>query len=600
MRKAYILMVIFSVICSASVAFADRPLEREEILHIFKVLTNQPQKTWLPTCSIKASHQEYKAAKTTDAAEIGSKIQQSIAEYLNNPNKPELTESLQKMHLDAIPFNVRYELSNEYTMDSSVVVKFDGQKFYWEIVAGSRNDSVQHDRSMEGNFMSKKFDLNSNAKRIFAWDGEKYTTYFLPSNHAIVDAKGNTPHIVNGPLTAGIIPWGYGSYTYQALADSNSTAVETFSNSSKQIHLTLNYPSGQKIILVLDSQRNYSLVSCSKTGLANISVSNQYSNYKLISGQWMPTSILLENYETSTKRLTYRERWNFTEIDPNIPQSFDFDVVFQDDAMIEYFAPISGESQLYRYSYITNTDSLLADRLEYLVENQSKNCATAAVKYAAAKSGKSVSLQQLSRLVDAQTGQTNLYQMKQFLISLGLNCKVVRTDIQSLRDLSGCQAIMHIPGKKHFVVLDRIDSENVWTIDLSNNKFFYRTDISFFGLDWTEGEALLVSNQPIQPAQTMIEITDDQLNSIVGAAGYSCTKLLQNYNVISCVNYENGCQDLYKIFFTRYGCEASLSGSCTNSLFIRYKTSPCINDPYDPFICYPTGEWTLYNMRACS
>jgi hypothetical protein len=295
-----------------------------------------------------------------------------------------------------------------------------------------------------------------------------------------------------------------------------------------------------------------------------------------------------------------REQWDITEIDSNIPQSYDFEVVYRDGATIEYFSPISNDSELYRYSYMTDTDSLLADRLAFVADNQSKNCATAALKYSASKLSKDVTEQQLALLVDAQTGQTSLYQMKQFLISLGLNCRAVKTNVQTLQNLSNCEAILHIPSKNHFVVFDRIDNEYVWTIDLSGNKFYYNTDISFFGMDWSEGIALLVSNQPIPLQETMVEINDGQLNNIVGSAGYSCTKLLQSYNVIYCVMLGGVCDGLYRVYFTRYGCEAAPSGSCTGSLFIRYKTSPCINDPYDPSDCTVTGEWTCYYMRACA
>ena len=42
------------------------------------------------------------------------------------------------MKLDAIPFNVQYKLANEYSMSSREVVKYDGERFYWEITVNSR------------------------------------------------------------------------------------------------------------------------------------------------------------------------------------------------------------------------------------------------------------------------------------------------------------------------------------------------------------------------------------------------------------------------------------------------------------------------------
>jgi hypothetical protein len=249
---------------------------------------------------------------------------------------------------------------------------------------------------------------------------------------------------------------------------------------------------------------------------------------------------------------------------------------------------------------MTNTDMLLADRLAFLSETQQpKNCATAAIKYSASKLGKNVTNQQLAQIVNNPNGDTSLYQMKQLVSSLGLNCRAVKTDIQTLKSLSNCEVILYIPAKKHFVVLDRIDDKYVWTIDLTSNKFFYHTDINFFGMDWCEGQALLISNQPFQSDDNFIEIDDGQLTGIVGAAGYSCTKLIQTYDVIYCNQLGGVCDGLYTVFYTRFGCEAAASGSCPSLLMIRFQTSPCINNPYDPSDCTVTGVWTCYYMRAC-
>ena len=81
-------------------------------------------------------------------------------------------------------------------MNSKAVVKVDGDKFYWQIDVGSRTDSVWPDKSVAGNFMTDEFNLQYNAKRTFAWDGQKYTLYFQPGNHAIVDTTGKMPHTI--------------------------------------------------------------------------------------------------------------------------------------------------------------------------------------------------------------------------------------------------------------------------------------------------------------------------------------------------------------------------------------------------------------------
>lgn len=54
--------LLFSLLVSCP-TFADRQLDRAEILQIFQRLTNQPRKTWIPTGTIEAIHEEYRAQK---------------------------------------------------------------------------------------------------------------------------------------------------------------------------------------------------------------------------------------------------------------------------------------------------------------------------------------------------------------------------------------------------------------------------------------------------------------------------------------------------------------------------------------------------------
>jgi len=244
MKKKLFTLAGIILLSVSSAVLADRSLDRAEVLQILQQLTSQPKKTWIPAGTINATHQEFRASKTTSPTEINNKVKEEVAKYQNNSNKQELAEDIQKMKLDAIPFNVRHKLSNECTMNSSVIVKFDGERFYWEINTDSRKDSVKPGKDLAGNFMTNQFDLNWNARRIFAWDGEKYTTYFLPSNQVIADSTGKTPHNVNGPLTAGVIPWGYGYYSYDNLSVVESSAIEKNADGQTQIYLTLNNSDG--------------------------------------------------------------------------------------------------------------------------------------------------------------------------------------------------------------------------------------------------------------------------------------------------------------------------------------------------------------------
>ncbi len=588
------------LLCFSGVAFADRPMERAEILQIFQKLTNQPRKTWISAGTIEAKHNEYRAPKMIDADALNDQINKEIQRYQNDLNKRELTQELQKMRLDAEPFNARYKLSNEYTMSSTAIVKFDGVRFYWEINVNSRTDSVKPGEDLEANFMTDQFNLEWNAKRIFAWDGEKYTTYFLPGNHAIVDATGRTPHVVNGPLTAGLIPWGYGFYSYDNLAALDAVAIERQINGQTQIHLTLNNPDGSQMVFVMDPQKDYAVISCLTSRHGDVVISKQYSDYQSTGGSWIPSTILLEQYEAGSNRLLARDLWDITHIDADAPKSYDFEVDYEPDALIEHFSFSNSKPEMYRYSQTIDTDLLLAERLIYAAgkETQMQNCATAALKYVASQLGKDVMDQQLAQLVNKPDKTTSLYEMKQLAQGLGLYCRAVRTDVQTLKSLNGCKAILHVPSKKHFVVLEAIDDKYVWTIDLASNRFYYRTDINFFRMDWTEGTALLISNSPITGELT--EISNQQLQIMTGAAGYSCTRLLQEYNVIYCSYVAGSCGGYYQEYLTRYGCKLAESGGCWSTRKIRYKESPCIVDPYDPYACTVTGEWTCYFMRACA
>ena len=588
------------LLCVSGVAFADRPMDRAEILQIFQKLTSQPRKTWIPAGTIEATHKEYKAPKVINSDALNGQIKERVRLYQNNKNKRELTEELQKMRLDAEPFNARYELFNEYTMSSTTVVKFDGNRFYWEIDVNSRTDSVKPGKDLAGNFMTEQFDLDWNTRRIFAWDGEKYTTYLLPGNYAIVDTMGRKPHAVNGPLTAGVIPWGYGYYTYKNLSVLDSSAVEKYVDGQTQVHLTLNNSDGLQMVFVMDPQKDYAVMYYSMTGHGNAVTSKKYSDYRSIDGNWVPSVVLAERYDAASNRLLSRDLWNITAIDANTPESYEFEVGYEADALIEQFSFSGSESEMYRRSQSADTDLLLAERLAYATpENvQSRNCATAALKYAASQLGKNVTDKQLAGLVSEPNSATSLYQIKQFVKGLGLYCRAVRTDIKTLKSLSGCQAILYIPGKKHFVVLEVIEDKYVWTVDLTSRKFYDRTDIDFFPMDWTDGTALIISNNAIKGDFT--EIDESELDNIAGAAGYQCNILRQDDGEILCDYIGGECGGSYTWFFKRWGCGPAQSGSCSQTKMQRYEKAPCIECPEDPYCCTPLEPGTFYYMQACN
>ena len=596
--KKNVLLVIVLLLSLSITAFADRQLEREETLQVLQQITSQPRKAWISAGTIEATHEEYKAPKITDPNRIKNQISQTIAEHQSDPAQQSLTENPRKMKLDAIPFNVRYKLSNEYAMLSAVTVRFDGDRFYWEINVDSRTDSVKPDKDLAGNYMTEQFNLDFNARRIFAWDGEKYTMYSPNPNGAYVDTKGQIGRAVNGPLTAGFVPWGHGFYTYDNLATIDLTVVEKIVDGQLQIHLTLHNVNGSERLYVMDPEKDYAMLSCS-IETDDVIISRQYSDYQLVSGLWVPATILLERFDALTNRLLARDLWIITTIDGSIPPVDSFDVEYEDDALIKYASAVTDRPAMYRHSQIVDTDALLAERLEYAANQglQPQNCATAALKYTAGRLGKDVADAQLAELVTEPNEDTTLFAVKQFAEGLGLYCRAVITDINTLQVLEDCQVILHIPGKKHFVVLESIDSSFVRIVDLASDKFYYRISTDFFDMDWTAGVALLISNGPI--GGDFAEIGDSELNNFVGASGgYACDSIIQEEGYIGCVDI-GGCDGNCYVWFTMLGCISVESGYCNLTWMVRGAKSPCEEKIEDPLACTVTEEWTYYWIRAC-
>jgi hypothetical protein len=412
----------------------------------------------------------------------------------------------------------------------------------------------------------------------------------------MVDTTDSIPHNVNGSLTAGLIPWGYGLYTYENLSAAKSSAIEKYINGQTQIHLTLNNSDGSEMLFVLDAGRNYAVISHSTEGPDKI-ISRQYDNYRLVSGVFVPMTILIEEYNAFNNKLIATDYWNFTSISGDTPSIGNFSVDYEPDAVIEYRSYVTEEPAIYRQSYTVDTDQLLTERLDYAASEsmQAQNCATAALKYAASQLGRNLTFEQLAQLVNRPDRATSLKTMKDFAERSGLYCRVVQTDVQTLKGLSGCQVIMHFPGKNHFVVLEGIDNQYAWSVDLSKNKFYYRTDLNFLDMDWSEGTALLISDRPIRLPDNSAEISDSRLSNIIGGSGYSCSNLLQEYDYILCS--EPFCSGLFEFYPTRWGCEAAESGYCMSEMLLSAALCPCVYNAY--FVCAVNGDWTFHYMRAC-
>jgi hypothetical protein len=441
---------------------------------------------------------------------------------------------------------------------------------------------------------------------VFVWDGERYTTYFRPGNHAIVNENPtDIPVAVNGPLTAGIVRWGYGIFTLENLSGAESAAEV---DGEGHIRLRLNKTGAPEMVFVLDPAKDYALLSSSMEYAGGSSVTKIYGDYELVSGKWIPTSIIIERRGNNKQppQLISRDYWDFTSVSPILPQANSFRVPYETDALVEFYTPVSKKALWYRYYSEVDTDLLLQKKLEIALtkDSQSQNCATVAMKYVLERLGKNVNDQDLAKLVSGSNKSTSLYALRQFARDLDLHCLVVKTDIPTLKILKDCQAILHLSAANHYVVFEYIDDEYVWIIDLDSNKFFYRTKLSKFGLNWSTGTALLVSDKPLDPDPNDTLINDSDLYEITGSTeggltDFTCSDEIQKYKTLNCPIPDGLCGGRYWEWFNRYGCEPnSVGDGCQGTPMPGNRSMACIND--GPIDCRTIGDWLIQPIRACS
>ena len=300
-----------------------------------------------------------------------------------------------------------------------------------------------------------------------------------------------------------------------------------------------------------------------------------------------------------------RDYWDINSISVTLPQTDSFDVAYETGALVEYYSPITDEPLSYHYSNKMDTDSLLYDRLLIAAtgDTQTQNCATIAMKYVAGQLGKNVTDEDLAVLVSEPNQGTSLYELRQFAQELGFSCLAAKTGITTLKNLNGCQAVLHLPGPNHYVVLEHIDDDYVWIIDLDNNKFYYRTKLDLFELDWSQGTWLLISNRPLNGLEgNFTTLSDDRLRKIIGGfPKYSCTDLIQEYDIEFCSEpIGTFCGGRYYTLYNRYGCEEDEEGgSCTGGGLVGNVSSPCVIDPETLVHCTITGTWYSQYIRAC-
>ncbi|MBN1787995.1 MAG: hypothetical protein JW806_06330 [Sedimentisphaerales bacterium] len=519
-------------------------MERNEIVEIFEYLTNTHRRTWILEGTLSASLQSFNAI-------------------------------------------------TNHTTESSETVKYDGNRFYWEI------NTVLDDES-------------PNQKRIFIWDGQWYSMYFKSAKRAVsTNNLMHTSPTITGCLTKGVVPWGYGIYSYEKLMNSDFNATEKENSGQKLIYLNITNNTGVGLSIVLDPAKDYAVLSNSISS-DNTCITYTYLNYVIKGNQWVPSSILIERYlDCETKNdLACYDYWTFDYISTEKPREASFNAAYDTDSLIEYQAESTNRSLFCKYSPLVNTKELLYKKLEDLNSTNStnKNCATLALKYTAESLGLQITDSNLAVLVDTSKNETNLLAMKQFANNIGLQSLAVQTNIRALNNMTDYKAILYLPWNKHYVVLSHIENDNVWVIDLASNSFCYNLPIAKFNFDSIEENvvALLISNGAVNLQNVYTEIPSEELREIVGSAGlekYSCTDLIQAYNIEFCQPSPIPlipCWGMYTVWYNRYGCiEDENGGECNGTDLVGSLSSACIEDPQAPGNCIIDGYWRPHYIRAC-
>lgn len=541
--KIISLCILSIVFCSSANAAQEFSEQQKRLL--FTTLTTQPRDTWIPTGTIAATHH----------------------------------------HFDQI---------EDEMIVTNETVKYDGNRFRWEVETESFEQGTVSQQ--------RKRDIELNSSRVFIWDGTKYILYFRSGKHAIASEVGNEmPTNVNGPLKAGIIPWGNGIYTFEKLLES-VTSVEM----DDKGHILMVIASDQEITITikLDPTKNFAAISQIIDFNGQSRILNRYNDYTKVFDVWVPSNILLERYYTSTgtAELISYDYWSIASI--NLTPCTDNDLIadYDDNTHVE-FRTRNNRAMFYHHKVGRNTENILQHRLNVASQGKrsDRNCATAAIRYAASRLNKQIAEEDYKDLVTGTKKETSLYKLKNFATEQGLHCLAVKGDIETLAGLKDCQVIIHIPKPSHYVVLDHIDEKNVWLVDLRSDKFYYRVKRSRFDLEWSGRTALIVSNEAISIPAECTAIAENRLQQIKGSAtGFSCTDLIQEYFVFLCTKINYVCSGNYTIYYNRYGCQAdSSSNTCSGDKLARNVFAMCINDPSNPGNCTLTGEWYSRYMHAC-
>jgi hypothetical protein len=510
--------------------------------------------------------------------------------------------------------HLNYRQTDDWLAQTEETIVFDGQRFRWDITLDSDEQGAPAPMK-PGQRPLGIIDKASNRNRVFAWDGQRYIRYYPNTDYAVISeqAAASAP-VLRGPLTAEIIPWGFGDYALSVLLSRQPRVEEDSLNGRGVLRLSLQHPTIHpplQHVLLLDPSLDYAVLSSTAESEA-VRIHTTYADFVQVKGRWVPRQIQTERYAKRPQGLDLisYEDWQFTQVDSTEPTDEALHPRFREGTLVEVHPGGGRESLLYYSREQADIAGLLTEKMSQpgsQMENK-RNCASAAVELLKRRFASAVLPEPQPAAAAALTDDdlTSLYEVKQKLEQAGLYCQAVQTDLETLRGLSNCGIIVHLPNQKHYLVVDRIDSRSVWTIDLSSRKFYWKWRIEDFVRDWKDGTALLVADTPTRLPTQLHTLSPMQLYEIVGGDGdlfenYSCTQKIQEDDWIPCPMPIGGtiCYGLLYVFYPRFGCvEDENGGFCEGRPMDGMDVSPCLTDPYEFGSC-TLGDFHTTYIRAC-
>lgn len=510
--------------------------------------------------------------------------------------------------------HLNYRQSEDWLAQTEETIVFDGQRFRWDITLDSDEQTIPEPMT-PGQKSLRVPDKASNRNRVFVWDGRQYIRYFPNTEYAVVSeqAASSSP-VLRGPLSAEIIPWGYGDYALSALLSRQPTVQEDTLNGRTILRLSFEHQTIRPLlrsILLLDPTFAYAVLSLTVDSDA-VHITTTYSDYFEVGGRWVPRQIRSERYVKTPQglELISYDDWRFLQVDTTLPAEKDLQPDFKEGTLVEVHPGGGRESLLYYSREQADIEGLLSEKMSSSggpMDNK-RNCARAAVQLLKHRFASAVLPDTEPAAAAASIDDlTSLYEVKQTLEQAGLYCLAVQTDIETLRQtLPNCGVIVHLPNQKHYLIVDRIDSRFVWTIDLSSRKFYWKWKIADFVRDWKDGTALLVADAPTRLPTQIQTLSPMRLYEILGGDGaqyenYSCTQEIQKDDWIPCPMPMGGflCYGLLYVFYPRFGCvEDENGGFCEGRPMGGIDVTQCVNDPFEYGSCLITDWHTTY-IRAC-